>query len=277
MLSKLYSKLSSFLRKTTSYILTKGGHIPQSVAFIMDGNRRFATKNNLKKIKGHESGLNTLLNVLEWCINLNIHELTVFAFSIDNFNRSKEEIEGLLKLAGEKFVKLSSKGELLKENGVQICFYGNLEYFKYFDEELAEKLRKMEDDTKDNKVVKLNICFPYNSSEEIYNAIKNFNSDFNNNSDSDSDKKQEEFESNLYGGYNCNPDILIRTSGEIRLSNFLIYQCRFAMIFFLDIYWPEFSYKQFIDVIIRYNINYKSHVDKLRMLQNENDFKIFKS
>ena len=236
---------------------------------IMDGNRRYAQKKHLHKIKGHEEGLSTLLNVLLWCIDLEIKELTAYAFSIDNFNRPKEEVHSLMNLAREKFSKLADKNEYLNKNGVKVCFYGNL---NFLDDEMKATFTKMEKDTMDNKKIKLNVCFPYNSTEELYRVI-NITKD-NLLICDDCIDLREKFESNLYGEYNCNPDILIRTSGEIRLSNFMLYQCRFSILFFVDKYWPEFSLKDFLMIIIRYNIDYKSHIGKIKILEKQNKFPI---
>jgi ditrans,polycis-polyprenyl diphosphate synthase len=291
MFKYVQDELSSFLKKTISSIFKIGGHVPKSLAIIMDGNRRYASKNKFEKIKGHEDGLSTLLQVLLWCIDLDIRELTVFAFSIDNFNRPQEEINSLLFLAKDKFAKLTEKNEYLNKYGVKVSFYGNLDYF---DEELKNSFLNIEKETEYNKNLKLNVCFPYNSTEEIFRSVKriqdsldysfeenlqsnkiNINKILNESSYVDnSNIYREKLESNLYGGYNCSPDIVIRTSGEVRLSNFLLYQTRFSMIFFLDKYWPEFSFKEFLGIIIRYNINYKSHFRKIKELEKNNNFKI---
>jgi ditrans,polycis-polyprenyl diphosphate synthase len=264
MLKKIGEKFSNFFISTLSGIFKIGGHIPKSLAIIMDGNRRYAKKKNFQKIKGHEEGLNTLLNVLLWCIELEIKELTVFAFSIDNFNRPQEEVDSLMLLAKEKFAKLAEKNEYLNEYGVKVCFYGNL---NFLDEEMKNIFLKMEHDTEKNNRIKLNVCFPYNSTEEIYSAVEKSKNKIEKEF-FDSQKLKEILESNLYGQYNCNPDIVIRTSGEIRLSNFLLYQTRFSMLFFLDKFWPEFNFSDFIKIIIRYNIEYKSHFKKIVELQN---------
>jgi ditrans,polycis-polyprenyl diphosphate synthase len=247
--------MNKLIKKLISKVFVYGSNIPRSVAIIMDGNRRYADKKKLEKIKGHEDGLTKLLDVLQWCIDLEIKELTVFAFSIDNFNRPKNEFEALMNLAKEKFTKLSEKGELFQQYGVSICFYGNLQML---DDDLKDSFYKMEIDTKDNNILKLNVCFAYNSTEEIYQGIEKIREE------GKTDTKS--FDSVLYGGYNCNPDILIRTSGEIRLSNFLLYQTRFSMLFFEDKYWPDFNFYDFVKIILKYNIDYKSHIRAINEL-----------
>jgi ditrans,polycis-polyprenyl diphosphate synthase len=280
MFKKIRDKFSNFFISTMSGIFKIGAHIPKSIAIIMDGNRRYAQKKNLQKIKGHEEGLSTLLNVLLWCIELEIKELTVFAFSIDNFNRPREEVDSLMFLAKEKFARLAEKNEYLNQYGVKVTFYGNL---NFIDEEMKNTFFKMERDTENNNTIKLNVCFPYNSSEEIYSAVNKYKKSLfekegeENITLGSGDKNfnlKEILESNLYGSYNCNPDIVIRTSGEIRLSNFLLYQTRFSMLFFVDKYWPEFNFRDFLNIIIRYNIDYKSHYKKIVELEKNNNFSI---
>ena len=261
-------KISSFIKALTSSVFTIGGHIPKTIAIIMDGNRRYAVKKKVEKIKGHEEGLSKLLQVISWCLDFKIKELTVFAFSIDNFNRPKEEVDSLMKLAQEKFAKLSEKNEYLNKYGVKVCFYGNLDYLA---EDMKACFINMQKNTENNKNVKLNVCFSYNSNEEIHSSVEKMQI---NPEKHDNTTKREAFESGFYGGCNCNPDILIRTSGEVRLSNFLLYQTRFSMLFFLDTYWPDFSYMDFINILIRYNINFNSHVRLIKELEEKNGLPI---
>lgn len=277
MLKYFRDKISEFFIHCMTKILEYGGHIPKSIAIIMDGNRRYAQKKNYIKIKGHEDGLSTLLDVVQWSLKLKIKEITVFAFSIDNFNRPQDEVNSLMSLAKEKFQKLSEKGEYFNNYGVQVCFYGNVSFIE--DKELIDILSDVELKTKKNSQIKLNICFPYNSSEEIYSAVEKSQSQIKTSIElnSSQEKIKNILESNLYGGYNLNPEILIRTSGEVRLSNFLLYQCRFSKIYFLDKFWPEFSFRDLFDIIIKYNLDYKSHLRKIRELEQTNNFKIIEN
>jgi ditrans,polycis-polyprenyl diphosphate synthase len=265
MLKKINDKISNFVTSTLCGIFKIGAYIPKSVAVIMDGNRRYAEKKNFQKIKGHEDGLNKLLDVLLWCIELEIKELSVFAFSIDNFNRSKDEVDSLMNLAKEKFARLSEKNELLNKYGVKVCFYGNIDFL---DDEMRNTVNKIEEQTESNSIIKLNVCFPYNSTEEIYSAVNKAKQKSHN----EKLDYRSLLESNLYGQYNCNPDILIRTSGEVRLSNYLLYQTRFAMLFFVDKFWPDFQFKDFLSTLLRYNIYYKEHLKKINELESHNEF-----
>lgn len=255
-------KINLLMKTMTTAIFNIGGHIPKSIAIIMDGNRRFAVRKKVEKIKGHEEGLSKLLQVISWCLDFGIKELTVFAFSIDNFNRPHEEVEALMNLAQEKFVILSQKNEYFNKYGVKVCFYGNM---AYLSENMRECFIKMEKDTENNYKMKLNVCFPFNSNEEIYQSVRNI-------SIIDSKDNKELLESFLYGRYNCNPDLLIRTSGEVRLSNFLLYQARFSMLFFVNKFWPDFNYLDFMNILIRYNINFKTRLQNIRSLEEKNNF-----
>ena len=261
-------KFYDFFILISTYLLKTGGHIPKKIAIIMDGNRRFAEKKHLKKIEGHKNGSETLLNLIQWSIKFSIQEITAFAFSIDNFKRSNEEKDSLLKLFKEYFYKFSESNEA-KSLGIKICIYGNR---NYFDEEIQNIFKKIEEKTKNNNLIKLNVCIGYNSNEEIYIAkklCKNIEKNIN-----DINFLKNKFESNLYGGYNCNPDLLIRTSGETRLSNFLLYQCRFSVIIFIDKYWPELTFLDYFKILLKYNYNYVEHQKKIFYLEKENNFKI---
>ena len=230
----MFSYISSSFNKIINSILTSvlknGICIPKIIGIIMDGNRRYSKKHNFKTIQGHTDGMETLFNFLQWSIQFEIKELTVFAFSVDNFNRNEKEINDLINLFKESF-------------------------YKY-----------MQSKERNNTLLKLNVCIGYNFTEELHQVRTSINDKAEN--------LKNEFESKLYGGYNCNPDLLIRTSGETRLSNYLLYQCRFSMIMFLDKYWPELSFFDFCKILLKYNYNYTSHREKLKSLEKANNFDI---
>ena len=221
-LSSVFSKINSYWCAALLSILKNGANIPKRIGIIMDGNRRYARSKHFKDIEGHKDGAKTLINLIQWSIDLNIEELTVFAFSIDNFTRKEEEINNLKNLFKESFEKFGNNKEALN-SGVKICIYGNI---NLFDDDIKKIFSEIEQKTKNANKIKLNVCIGYNSTEEIYQA--------NIKCDKGKDNLRKEFESHLYGGYNCNPELLIRTSGEIRLSNYLLYQCRFALILFVE-------------------------------------------
>ena len=259
-LSSVFSKINSYWCSALLSILKNGANIPKRIGIIMDGNRRYARSKHFKDIEGHKDGAKTLINLIQWSIDLNIEELTVFAFSIDNFTRKEEEINNLKNLFKESFEKFGNNKEALN-SGVKICIYGNI---NLFDDEIKKIFREIEQKTKNANKIKLNVCIGYNSTEEIYQA--------NIKCDKGKDNLRKEFESHLYGGYNCNPELLIRTSGEIRLSNYLLYQCRFALILFVEKKWPELTMFDYFLILLRYNYNYYDHKAKLKQLEKDNNF-----
>ena len=262
MLSYISTKISEYWGAVLISILKNGANLPKRIGIIMDGNRRYAKMRNLKEIKGHTDGMETLLNLLKWSIKLNIEELTVFAFSIDNFKRTEEEVNNLMNLFKENFYKFANNKEALK-SGIKICIYGKRDLF---DNEIKNIFKEIEEKTKEGKTIKLNVCIGYNSTEEIYQAATKC--------DKNSKNLRQEFESHLYGGYNCNPELLIRTSGETRLSNYLLYQCRFSLILFVDKKWPELNLFDYFMIMLKYNYNYNDKKNKLKQLEKENNFLI---
>jgi undecaprenyl diphosphate synthase len=137
-LSKIFEKVSSSILKLA--------YIPKSIAVIMDGNRRYAQSLKKDKLKGHEDGLDTLMNVCTWCISLGIRDLTAYAFSIDNFNRCDEEITHIMNLIRTKFKKMSENEGLLIKNGIKVVLIGKLEYF---EKDIVEIFNEVENKTKD--------------------------------------------------------------------------------------------------------------------------------
>ena len=262
MFSYLSSKLNEFWGNVLLSILKNGANLPKRIGIIMDGNRRYAKMKHIKEIQGHTDGMETLLNVIKWSISLSIAELTVFAFSIDNFNRSEEEINNLMNLFKENFYKFANNKEALN-SGIKICIYGKKDLF---DSEIQNIFRDIEEKTKNGNKIKLNVCIGYDSTEEVYQATLKCNKNTNN--------SRKEFESHLYGGYNCNPDLLIRTSGETRLSNYLLYQCRFSLILFVEKKWPELTFFDYFLILLKYNYNYYDHKSKLKQLEKDNDYSI---
>ena len=259
-LSSVFSKINSYWCSALLSILKNGANIPKRIGIIMDGNRRYARSKHFKDIEGHKDGAKTLINLIQWSIDLNIEELTVFAFSIDNFTRKEEEINNLKNLFKESFEKFGNNKEALN-SGVKICIYGNI---NLFDDEIKKIFREIEQKTKNANKIKLNVCIGYNSTEEIYQA--------NIKCDKGKDNLRKEFESHLYGGYNCNPELLIRTSGEIRLSNYLLYQCRFSLIIFVEKKWPELTMFDYFMILLKYNYNYSDHKAKLKQLEKDNNY-----
>lgn len=229
--------------------IVKSGQVPKHVAFIMDGNRRYANKAGVQKVEGHTRGFDKLAETLQWCVELGIPEVTVYAFSIENFKRSKEEVDGLMELAGQKFKSLLQEREKLMEHGVCVRVVGNLELIPdHIRKSIAEAMII----TKDNKKAFLNVAFAYTSKDEITYAVKDVIQGVK-----DADLLLEDIDEDLISKclytYNSpDPDLLIRTSGEVRFSDFLMWQNSSTCVYFANILWPEFNVWDLLRAIFYY-------------------------
>ncbi|XP_020294415.1 dehydrodolichyl diphosphate synthase complex subunit DHDDS [Pseudomyrmex gracilis] len=233
--------------------ILRTGHVPRHVAFIMDGNRRYANKKNVAKVEGHARGFDKLSETLNWCMDLGVVEVTVYAFSIENFKRSKEEVDGLMELAKQKFERLLEEKDKLKEKGVCVRVIGNLSL-------LPKDLRKLMAEamivTKNNNKSFLNVAFAYTSRDEITHAIKDITKGVKHADILPEDISENLISDCLYTYNSPNPDLLIRTSGEVRLSDFLMWQISDTCVYFTDVLWPEFSIWHFFSAILYYQKYY---------------------
>lgn len=216
--------------------------IPNHVSIIMDGNGRWATQRGLKRSKGHLEGSKALENIALYANKLGVKVLSVFAFSTDNFKRDAEEVDYLMNLFIKMFTKKFNK---IKEMGIKVVFSGRKENL---DEKVLAAMKTITDETKNNEGTILNICINYGGQEEIVDAIKKIVKE---GIDPDSiDKKT------LYKYlYNDLPpiDLLIRTSGELRISNYMIYQSAYAEFYFTKTLFPDFNEDEFYKAILSYN------------------------
>ncbi|KAK9883063.1 hypothetical protein WA026_001268 [Henosepilachna vigintioctopunctata] len=231
--------------------IMKSGPIPNHVGIIMDGNRRYAKKINAEKVVGHSRGFDKLSESLEWCKELGIKEVTVYAFSIENFKRTQKEVEELMNLATEKFEKLLDEEDKLMSEGICVRVIGDLTLLRKDLQQLIAKAVLL---TKDNCKSFLNIAFAYTSREEMTSAVKSVLHGASHNHISLDDVTDALLAQCLYTY--SNPDLLIRTSGEVRLSDFLLYQVSQSIIYFTDVLWPEFSFWNFVMCILRYQRSY---------------------
>jgi len=210
------------------------------VAIIMDGNRRFAQSNGMPKTNGHKCGRDTLNSVLDWCKEFDINILTIYAFSIQNFERSDEEKEYLFSLLKEEFEKIKNNKHKINMFGLKVNFLGRL---NLFPKEIQDMCKDIVELTKSNSKYFLNVCLGYGGREEIIDAVKKIVSE---------NVPVSEINENMFSDYlycSSEPDLVIRTSGEIRTSNFLPWQTVYSEWFFLDKTWPEFSKEDFIQVL----------------------------
>ncbi|MDD4438430.1 MAG: isoprenyl transferase [Tissierellia bacterium] len=222
------------------------GKIPEHIAVIMDGNRRWAKQKNLPAKMGHREGALRVTDLVRNCGDLGVKYLSVYAFSTENWNRDKKEIDYLMNLLVEFVFK---ELENLHKNDVKITMMGNMN-------ELPDKTRKEVkrsiELTKNNKTLHLNIALSYGSRNEIVSAVKNIIDDYKKNKIDIEEINEESFKRYLYTCDMPDPDLLIRTSGEIRLSNFLLYQLAYTEFYFTEVLWPDFNKDELIKAIENY-------------------------
>jgi tritrans,polycis-undecaprenyl-diphosphate synthase [geranylgeranyl-diphosphate specific] len=216
----------------------------------MDGNRRYARELGLNIDKGHRYGKEKIKELLEWCFELEIRNLTLYAFSIENFDRGKNEVLSLMNLCKEELNKALIDSRI-HNNEVKINVIGNLESLPENIKKLAKFIMEK---TKNYKKYLLNIALAYGGREEIIHAIKNIAIDIKNNKIEINDITKSKVSSYLYTNGIPDPDLILRTSGEERISNFLLWQLAYSELYFSDVYWPAFKKRDFLKAIRTYQL-----------------------
>lgn len=246
--------------------ILKTGHLPKHLAFIMDGNRRYAKDKNKPKAYGHEQGLNSLKKCLEWCLNLGIETVSVFAFAIENFNREKSEVETLFKLAKVNLYEMAQNNNFLQKHSIKVNIVGDL---SLLPEDVRSSMCEIMKLTEKNEKMNLNICFSYNSTFEMQHALDSLKEDYDKGlikpDDITPKMLNEKF---LIKG---EPDMVIRTSNEIRLSNFMLFQSNNSELMFLKENWPELSFWSFLKIILTFQLNEKSSKFYQKYLKEKED------
>ena len=235
----------------------EGNHsetLPQHVAIIMDGNNRWATDKNLPGVAGHKKGVERAREAVEYAVQKGLSTLTLFAFSSENWGRSSEEVNLLMKLLN---TALQEEVPNLIKNSVQLSFIGDL---SQFDQSLIDQMKKSEELTycdSSNKKLDLVIAASYGGRWDIVNAIKKIQ-------DSGSNQRitEENFDSFLSTSAFNDPDLCIRTGNELRISNFLLWQLAYSELYFPDILWPDFDDNQFDDALEEYSKRSRRFGDK---------------
>ncbi|RXJ98238.1 UDP pyrophosphate synthase [Arcobacter sp. CECT 8986] len=213
--------------------------LPNHIAIIMDGNGRWANERGLKRTAGHEEGAKTVREITKHCNNIGIKYLTLYAFSTENWSRPKLEIEFLMKLL-EKYLK--NELNIYLDNNVKFKVIGDI---SKFSKSLQKIINKTIEATKNATGLTQVLALNYGSQDEILRAIKKLN-------EKELDVTKENFENCLDTAGFPDVDLLIRTSGEVRLSNYLLWQNAYAEMFFVNTYWPEFSTNELDDIISDY-------------------------
>ncbi len=232
-----------FFKKQTKFD-TANLKVPHHVAIIMDGNFRWAKAHNLPANMGHKKGVNNIEIIVDACIDFGIKYLTLYAFSSENWDRPVDEVSYLMKLLDEYLDKETQK---LHDKGVKILVSGDL---TKLPEKTRQKITKIENETKNNNYLVLNVAFSYGARQEIVSAVKKIismpNIDI-------SDINDQMISQNLYQPQIPDPCLLIRTAGDLRISNFLLWQIAYSELYFVDILWPDFSKKDLHQAIINFN------------------------
>lgn len=217
---------------------------PSHIAIIMDGNGRWGLKKYNDRNKGHYYGLLNINKVIEYCIKIKIKYLTLYTFSTENWNRPKKEIDYLFFLFKYFYKKKFNK---LNENNIKIKFIGDL---KNVPKDLKIIIKKIEDKTKNNDAITVIFAFNYGAKSELVNAFKNIIK----NKTKVNEINEELINNYLYTNSIPDPDILIRTGGEKRLSNFLLWQLSYAELFFINKNWPDFNFFDLKKVIKAFGV-----------------------
>jgi tritrans,polycis-undecaprenyl-diphosphate synthase [geranylgeranyl-diphosphate specific] len=216
----------------------KDGPKPEHIAVILDGNRRWALEHTLPSFFGHSSGADKVEDFLEWCRQLGIKTVTLYVFSTENFQRSPNEVNEIMKIADEKFRKVL-EDENVRKNQIHVKALGRIDQLPKTTQQL---IRKAEDSTKDYDKFYLNIAIAYGGRAEIVDAVKEIAEEVNEGQIQPSAVDEKLIEKHLYTSHlpKSDPDLIIRTSGEERLSNFLLWQGAYSELSFLDVFWPDF-------------------------------------
>lgn len=231
-----------FKRKKESTSDTKISIVPKNVAIIMDGNGRWAKKKNMPVSFGHSQGVSRIEDVVRVAIDQGVETVSVYAFSTENWSRSDEEVNHLLNLI---FKFYESKAKELMDNGVRIRFPGSK---MNVPANVLELFSKMENESKEKNTLNLNICFNYGSRLEITDSVNEFIR-----KNPGKEITETDITNNLYKGIQENVDLLIRTSGEERLSNYMLWQNSYSEFVFAEVLWPDFTEVEFMHCLEVYS------------------------
>ena len=219
--------------------VTPNKNVPSHVAIIMDGNGRWASSHGKDRLHGHNSGVSSVREVLSSARKHGVNFLTLYTFSTENWNRPKDEVDGLMNLFAKT---IASEIEELNENKVRIKFIGNTDLLPEFAREALDSATEY---TKDNTGITLILALSYSSRWEILNATKQIANKVKSGELNEDDITDEIFSNHLSTAGIPDPELIIRTSGEYRISNFLLWQIAYSEFYFTDTLWPDFREKDF--------------------------------
>jgi undecaprenyl diphosphate synthase len=221
-------------------------HLPNHIAIIMDGNGRWAKNKGLFRNVGHKNGAKTVKQVVEACAEINVKFLTLYAFSTENWSRPKLEVDLLMKLL---ISSLKKELQTLQKNNIKLATIGNI---NSLPDKVSNELKDVVDKTKKNTRLTLTLALSYGSREELIKTIKEISLKVKNNLISPENIDKSVINNHLYTRSLPDVDLLIRTSGEQRISNFLLWQIAYAELYFTEILWPDFNKENLFEAILNY-------------------------
>ena len=235
--------------------------IPQHVAIIMDGNGRWAKLKGHPRNYGHQAGVDTVRKITETAVRMGIKYLTLYTFSTENWNRPEEEVNALMELLFK-----SIEDDIFKKNEVGFRVIGNMERLP---ENVQEKLKECMENTKNYKRMCLVLALSYSSKWEITNAVRCILNKYDQGFLTKKDISEDLMNKHMTTNFMPDPDLLIRTGGEIRLSNFLLWQCAYSELYFCDTYWPDFNEKEFYKAIYSFQQRQRRYGKTSEQIENE--------
>ena len=226
--------------------LIDSSRLPRHIAIIMDGNGRWAKKKGLLRNLGHKNGAKTVKQIVEACAEINVNYLTLYSFSTENWNRPKLEVELLMKLL---ISSLKKELKTLQKNNIKLTTIGDL---KLLPKKVYSELMDVIDKTKNNNRLTLTLALSYGSREELIKTVKEISLKVKNNLISPENIDKSVINNHLYTRNLPDVDLLIRTSGEQRISNFLLWQIAYAELYFTETLWPDFTKENLFEAILNY-------------------------
>ncbi|NNV01837.1 isoprenyl transferase [Brevibacillus sp. MCWH] len=246
MLEHLARKWSRKAQQANTTELDLSGQIPHHVAVIMDGNGRWAKKRNLPRVAGHRAGMKTVKEVVKAADEIGVQYLTMYAFSTENWKRPRDEVDFLMRLPQEF---LSTELEELVERNVRVRMVGSREQLPPYT---IQALETAEHRTRNNTGLQLNFALNYGARKEIVEAVKDIAARLQAGEIDLEQLNEDVISRHLYTSEIPDPDLLIRTSGEIRLSNFMLWQLAYTELWFTEVLWPDFTREHFYQAIVEY-------------------------
>ncbi len=243
----------------------KSNNLPKHVAIIMDGNGRWAKQQGKPRVFGHRNGVKSVQEIVEAAAEIGINTLTLYTFSTENWNRPKQEVDVLM---GLLVSSLKKELKTLTKNNIKLQTIGKIDQLP---EKVVNELKEVIEKTKNNTRLTLNLALNYGAREEIVNAIKIISKKVVNNDLSIAEIDENIINNHLYTVTLPDVDFLIRTSGEKRISNFLLWQIAYAEFYFTDVLWPDFRKEHFLEAIKEYQQRERRFGKTSEQIKNSND------